>query len=102
MPEAYAIAIDFKKYLEKKTKQVEIAGSLRRFKESIGDVDILAIANKGLADYFIKYKEVKKVLAKGPTKSSVMLNNGLQIDFKNNSKRIMGSSLKLFHRKQRA
>ena len=96
LSEAYPAAQEFKKYMQKKAQQVEIAGSLRRCKESVGDVDILAAGNKELADYFTKYKDVKKVLAKGETRSSVILNNGLQIDLRIIPKESWGAALNYF------
>lgn len=65
-------------------KKVEIAGSYRRKKETVGDIDILATSSNAdkLMDYFVGYEEVKEVLAKGKTKSSVVLKSGLQVDLR--------------------
>ena len=64
----------------------EIAGSLRRRKEVIGDIDILASAGSGRApkimDAFTRHEDVEKVLAKGKTKSSVVLKSGINCDLR--------------------
>ena len=71
----------------KKAKGVEeiaIAGSYRRRAETVGDVDILAAAEKS-ADVmarFVGYDDVDKVLAEGETKASVILRGGLQVDLR--------------------
>ncbi|MCS6326957.1 MAG: DNA polymerase/3'-5' exonuclease PolX, partial [Nitrospira sp.] len=62
--------------------RVVVAGSYRRARETIGDLDILVTANTGRAitDRFIRYPEVREVLAHGETKASVRLQNHLQVD----------------------
>lgn len=96
LSDAYAVAQELKQYLQKKAEKIEIAGSLRRFKESIGDIDILVVGKPELADYFSRYKDVKKVLSKGPTRSSVILNNGLQADIRIIEKKSWGAALNYF------
>jgi DNA polymerase (family 10) len=69
----------------KKLKEVQEAipaGSLRRLKETIGDIDILVIskAPNKVMDRFVKYPEVDRVLSKGETRSSVVLHDGMQAD----------------------
>ncbi|MBU0686307.1 MAG: DNA polymerase/3'-5' exonuclease PolX [Candidatus Margulisbacteria bacterium] len=60
------------------------AGSLRRGCETVGDLDILVTAksSKKIMDHFVKFPEVAEVLAKGETKSSVVLKNGMQADIR--------------------
>lgn len=62
--------------------RVVVAGSYRRARETIGDLDILVTADTGRAitDRFIRYPEVREVLAHGETKASVRLQNHLQVD----------------------
>jgi DNA polymerase (family 10) len=60
------------------------AGSLRRFKEVIGDIDLLASSRKPAAviDFFTKQAGVISVTAKGDTKASVILTGGIQADLR--------------------
>ncbi|MCB8981778.1 MAG: DNA polymerase/3'-5' exonuclease PolX [Ardenticatenaceae bacterium] len=61
-----------------------VAGSLRRMKESIGDVDLLVAADEAapIMDYFVNMPRVESVSGHGPTKSSVVLHNGMQVDLR--------------------
>jgi DNA polymerase (family X) len=63
-------------------KTVAVAGSYRRARETVGDLDILVIARNGRAviEHFVAYDEVDSVLASGTTRATVMLRNGLQVD----------------------
>ncbi|MCA8061946.1 DNA polymerase/3'-5' exonuclease PolX [Burkholderia sp. AU38729] len=60
------------------------AGSFRRRRETVGDLDILVTARDpvAVADAFVAYGEVVRVLAHGKTKSSVVLAGGLQVDLR--------------------
>jgi DNA polymerase (family 10) len=60
------------------------AGSLRRFKEVVGDVDLLASSKKPLEviEFFVSQPGVLKVIAKGETKASVLLEDGIQCDLR--------------------
>jgi len=60
------------------------AGSLRRFKEVIGDIDLLASSKKPaeVIEFFVSQSGVVKVLAKGETKASVILEGGIQCDLR--------------------
>ncbi|MEM2935010.1 MAG: DNA polymerase/3'-5' exonuclease PolX, partial [Candidatus Thermoplasmatota archaeon] len=79
-------------------EKISLAGSIRRRKETIGDVDILAVANdaKKIMDIFTSMKKVEKVIAKGDTKSSVRLYGGLQVDLRIIDKESFGSALQYF------
>jgi DNA polymerase (family 10) len=68
----------------KGVRQLEIAGSYRRWAETVGDVDILAAAEDSadVVSRFIHYDDVSKVLAEGGTKASVLLRGGLQVDLR--------------------
>ncbi len=63
---------------------IDIAGSLRRRKDTIGDIDILACSKKPeeTMDFFTVMKPVKRVLAHGKTRSSVLLGEGIQADLR--------------------
>ena len=78
--------------------KVEVAGSLRRRKETIGDIDILATAKNPskVIDFFIKMNDVEQVLAQGPTKSSVRLREGIQADLRVLPEKIYGAALLYF------
>jgi DNA polymerase (family 10) len=70
----------------KGVKRCEVAGSLRRRKEIVGDIDIVVSAGKNhrkkIFDLFVHHPEVQDVVARGETKSSVRLNNGIQCDLR--------------------
>ncbi|WP_077727911.1 DNA polymerase/3'-5' exonuclease PolX [Methylocaldum sp. 14B] len=65
-------------------ERVVIAGSYRRAKETVGDLDILAAAESGspVMQRFVEYEDVAEVLSQGPTRASVLLRGGLQVDFR--------------------
>ena len=75
-----------------------IAGSIRRGRETIGDVDILiASANAApIMDRFVGMENVARVLGHGPTKSSVELLSGLQVDVRVLEKSRWGTALNYF------
>ncbi len=65
-------------------KKVAFGGSLRRKRETIGDIDLLVAADDSepIMTYFREMEGVESVLGSGPTKSSVLLFNGLQVDLR--------------------
>jgi DNA polymerase (family 10) len=73
-------------YLKKQKglKQIDVAGSFRRRRETVGDLDILVTCKKGtpVADRFVKYEEVKEVISHGETRSTVILRSGMQVDLR--------------------
>ncbi len=79
-------------------KEVATAGSIRRRKETVGDGDILAVATKPdrVMDAFVKMPEVVHVHAKGSTKSSVKLRNGLDVDLRVVAEQSFGAALNYF------
>ena len=79
-------------------KRLDPAGSFRRRSETIGDLDILAICAKSskVMDRFTAYGEVKDVIAKGETKSSIRLRNGLQVDLRVLDEESYGAALHYF------
>ncbi len=100
LPEAYYYADRIIEYLKKSRnfKILEKAGSLRRGKETVGDLDILAVASDGkkAMDYFTAYPGVESVIAKGSTKSSVSLKEGPQVDLRVIEKERVGAALLYF------
>ncbi len=97
---AYEDGMKYLRYLEKckKIHKISIAGSLRRMKETIGDLDILTCSKDPAAvmEYFVHYPEVSQVLAKGTTKSSVLLNDTLQVDLRIVEEKSYGAALQYF------
>lgn len=87
-------------YLKKNNKihRLSIAGSLRRMKETIGDLDIIASSDEPdeVMDYFTKYNNVQQVLLKGSTKTSVLLNDSLQVDLRVVKDESYGAALQYF------
>ena len=79
-------------------KSVAVAGSYRRSRESVGDLDILVVAANDTAvmDRFAGYDDVVEVLAKGTTKSSVVLRSGLQVDLRMVAAESFGAALQYF------
>ena len=65
-------------------ERVDIAGSFRRMRETVGDIDILVAADETstVMERFTAYEEVKEVLASGPTRGSVVLKPGIQVDIR--------------------
>lgn len=77
---------------------VEPAGSVRRMQETVGDLDILVISKEPekVMDYFVSMPEVSDVLAKGPTKTSVRLINGMDADLRVLEPKSFGAALQYF------
>ncbi len=77
---------------------VVAAGSYRRARETVGDLDILVTARKTspLMERFVEYDEVAEVLAKGSTRSSVVLRCGMQVDVRLVEQSSFGAALQYF------
>jgi len=82
----------------KEIKAIEPSGSLRRRKETIGDIDILVISTNAakVMDAFTTMPDVERVLAKGPTKSSVYLREGVNADVRVLEPKSFGAALQYF------
>lgn len=97
---AYEYGNNYLEYLRKckKIEKISIAGSLRRMKETIGDLDILASSDAPdeVMDHFVKYRDVQRVLLKGSTKTSVLLNDDLQVDLRVVEEKNFGAALQYF------
>lgn len=74
------------------------AGSYRRRKESVGDLDILVTCrrNARVMDRFVAYEDVAKVIAKGDTRCTAILRSGLQVDLRVVSRISHGAALHYF------
>src|SRR5512134_3704133 len=78
-PIAQALISEFKKV--KGVVDAQPGGSLRRMRDTVGDLDIL-VASKdppAVMDMFVKMPRIHRVLGKGPTKSSIEFNDGLRV-----------------------
>src|SRR3989441_931373 len=78
--------------------QIAVAGSYRRRKESIGDLDVLVTCTDStkIMDRFVKYGEVAEVLSQGETRSTVKLRGGLQVDVRAVEPAAYGAALQYF------
>ncbi|MFH0776446.1 MAG: nucleotidyltransferase domain-containing protein [Patescibacteria group bacterium] len=79
-------------------EKIEIAGSLRRRRPTIGDIDLLATAKnpKKAIDFFAQLDDAQKILGRGTTKSSILLANGMQIDLRIVPAQSFGAALLYF------
>jgi DNA polymerase (family X) len=82
----------------KEVRKIEIAGSLRRRKETIGDLDILVTSRNPsrIMDFFTKMPGVAKVWGKGSTKSSVRMKEGFDMDLRVIPDESYGAALQYF------
>ncbi len=76
----------------------QVAGSIRRMKETIGDIDVLVVTKhpKKVVDYFTSLKNVSKVVAKGPARSTIRLKEGVECDLRVVSRSSFGTALMYF------
>ena len=97
---AFPIAKRIVETLRAKTgsNKIEWAGSLRRMKENIGDIDILATGpdKEKIVQAFTHLPEVKEVLASGETKASIIVEGGVQIDLRVVEEDSYGAALQYF------
>ena len=77
---------------------LQVAGSYRRRRETVGDVDLLvtATAAEPVMERFVSAPGVKQVLAHGDTKSSIVLRQGLQVDLRVVGEESLGAALHYF------
>lgn len=90
----------------KEIEQISVAGSVRRMKETIGDVDFLITIGGGkekqeksakkIMDFFVSLPGVIKVWGKGTTRSSVRMEEGFDVDLRILAKKSFGSALQYF------
>ena len=79
-------------------QKISTGGSLRRLRPTIGDIDLLAVANEPqvVLDAFVKLPQVREVLAKGESKASVVAHNGMQADLRVLEPKNWGTALQYF------
>lgn len=90
----------------KEIEQISVAGSVRRMKETIGDVDFLVTISGGkekqeksakrIMDFFVSLPGVVKIWGRGATKSSVRMEEGFDVDLRILAKKSFGSALQYF------
>ncbi len=100
LPIAEAEAEALLKYLRQGLKdgEVVVAGSYRRRRETVGDLDLLVAARHAgrVGDRLTKYENVADILAHGPTRSAVVLRSGIQVDLRVVPVRSFGAALLYF------
>ncbi len=79
-------------------EKISPAGSLRRLRPTIGDIDLLVASNQPakILDAFVKLPQVREVLAKGDTKASIVAHNGMQADLRVLEPKNWGTALQYF------
>jgi len=78
--------------------RIEVAGSIRRWKETVRDIDVLTTSKhpEKVMDAFVKLPHVSRVLMQGPTKSSVLTDDGIQVDLRVVENDSFGAALQYF------
>ncbi len=78
--------------------RILICGSIRRMKETIGDIDILVTSDKPekVMDAFVKLPEVKEILVRGDTKTSILTFEDLQVDLRVVEPESFGAAIQYF------
>jgi DNA polymerase (family 10) len=98
--EAQQVIEPYLAYLKKSDliAKLAVAGSYRRKKETVGDVDLLAVGQEGkqIGQLFVDYEDVERILNQGETKSSVVLKSGLQVDLRVVAEKSFGAALQYF------
>jgi len=82
----------------KEVERIDYCGSLRRMKETIGDVDFLVISDKPerVMDFFVSLSGVIKIWSKGKTKASLRMEEGFDVDVRVVPKKSYGAALQYF------
>lgn len=98
--EVEPIARAFEQHLRglRGVERVVVAGSFRRRSETVGDLDLLvqARASADVPEHFVAHRDVAEILARGPTRASVRLKGGLQIDLRVVPRESFGAALHYF------
>jgi len=100
LDEALATAEELVAYLGtlRGTRELVPAGSLRRRRETVGDLDLLVTCTdpEAVMEHLVAYRSIREVLAKGETKTSVVLTSGMQVDVRVVPEESFGSVLCYF------
>jgi len=80
------IAYDIEQYMKKLkfVSKIDIAGSIRRKKETIGDIDMLVVTKQAenAIKHFVQYPKISQILSQGEIRSTIVVNNGIQMDLR--------------------
>lgn len=97
---AEQVASEIVEYLKQNTRiqKISAAGSLRRWKETIGDVDILVTGKQRarIVRAFTQFPKTERVLAAGETKGSIIVAGGVQVDLRIVAPKSYGAALQYF------
>ncbi|SPJ32019.1 DNA polymerase/3'-5' exonuclease PolX [Kushneria phyllosphaerae] len=100
LDEAHRAAADLIAWLEhaKSAQRISAAGSLRRGRDTVGDLDILVSSDDGPAimAHLMDYPEIAEIVSHGETKSTVYLHSGLQVDVRVVADKSFGAALYYF------
>ncbi|MFW5757125.1 MAG: DNA polymerase/3'-5' exonuclease PolX [Bacteroidota bacterium] len=92
--EAEEITKPLVEYLQKEINNITVAGSYRRRKETVGDIDIIGTAKDSskAMEHFVNFDEVEEVISKGDTRSTIKLRTGLHVDIRIVSEKSFGAA----------
>lgn len=84
--------------MSKEVKRVVVAGSYRRGRETVGDLDILVTTDEAMSvmQHFIGYDAIDEIVSSGHTRATVRLRNGLQVDLRVVAPESFGAALHYF------
>ncbi|MBU4536298.1 MAG: DNA polymerase/3'-5' exonuclease PolX [Euryarchaeota archaeon] len=98
--EVMPLAEKIKKRIEAlpQSRKVEIVGSIRRRKETVGDIDVLVTTPQpqDIMDYFVSMDLVGEIIVQGPSKSTVRLKDGIECDIRVFDEEVFGAALMYF------
>ncbi len=93
--EAMVLAQEIKDHFSSKGIAVEFAGSLRRGRITVGDLDMLSLDDRS-TDALISFHQADRIIERGSTKSSLILRSGVQVDVRTVKKEEYGAALLYF------
>jgi DNA polymerase (family X) len=96
--EASLLIAPLMEYLSNKMEKLTIGGSFRRKKETVGDIDLVAVSSspEKAMHFFTGYDETERILVQGDTRSSILLRTGLQVDLRIVDEASFGAALLYF------
>lgn len=87
-------------YLEahQAVQKIAVAGSYRRRKETVGDLDIVIVSTDGeaVSEHFVAFEDADEIVSQGKTRSTVILRSGLQVDIRIVEEKSFGAALHYF------